>query len=77
MLDVRSQEEYDAGHIEGAILLPVDELRMRYTELDPAKTYIAYCGVGYRAYNACLFLDSKGYRTINLSGGMRAYRMNV
>ena len=77
VLDVRTQEEWDDGHVEGAVLLPVDELRTRYSELDPKKRYAVYCGVGYRAYNACLFLKAKGYRAINVSGGMRAIRMGV
>jgi rhodanese-related sulfurtransferase len=77
LLDVRTQEEFDEGYIEGAVFLPVDELRKRYKELDPAKTYIIYCGIGYRAYIACLFLNSHGYKTYNLSGGYRAYTMDI
>lgn len=77
VLDVRTEEEWEDGHIEGAILLPVDELRSRYAELDSAKEYAVYCGVGYRAYNACLFLKAKGYRVKNISGGMRAINMSV
>ena len=77
VLDVRSQEEWDEGHVEGAVLLPVDELRTRYTELDPKKNYAVYCGVGYRAYNACLFLKAKGYKVKNISGGIRAINMGV
>lgn len=77
VLDVRTQGEWDAGHVEGAVLLPVDELRRRYAELDPGKTYAVYCGVGYRAYVACLLLKAKGYRVKNVSGGWRAIRMAV
>ena len=77
ILDVRTPEEYKGGHVRGAKLLPVDELRERYAELDPAKKYLVYCGVGYRAYNACLFLKAKGYTVMNMSGGWRAYKMNV
>lgn len=77
ILDVRTPEEYKGGHVRGAKLLPVDELRERYAELDPAKKYLVYCGVGYRAYNACLFLKAKGYTVKNMSGGWRAYKMNI
>lgn len=77
ILDVRTDGEFKAGHIRGAKLLPVDELRERFAELDPAKKYLVYCGVGYRAYNACLFLKAKGYTVKNMSGGWRAYKMNV
>jgi len=77
MLDVRSQFEWDMGHIEGAVLIPIDELRERYTELDKSKTYVVYCGVGYRAYNSALFLKAMGFKVKNMSGGWRAYKMNV
>lgn len=77
VLDVRTRGEWDAGHVEGAQLLPVDELRQRFDELDKSKTYAVYCGVGYRAYVACLFLKAKGYRVMNVSGGWRAIRMAV
>ena len=77
VLDVRTRGEWDAGHVEGAVLLPVDELRRRIAELDPDKTYAVYCGVGYRAYVACLLLKANGLRAKNVSGGWRAIRMAV
>ena len=77
VLDVRTQEEWDAGHVEGAVLLPVDELRERLGELDANKTYAVYCGVGYRAYVACLLLQAHGFRAMNVSGGWRAITMRV
>ena len=77
VLDVRTQEEWDAGHVEGAVLLPVDELRARLGELDAGKTYAVYCGVGYRAYVACRVLMAHGLRAMNVSGGWRAIRMGV
>lgn len=77
VLDVRTREEWDAGHVEGAALLPVDELRSRLGELDKTKTYAIYCGVGYRAYVACLILKAYGFRAKNISGGWRAITMKV
>jgi NADPH-dependent 2,4-dienoyl-CoA reductase/sulfur reductase-like enzyme/rhodanese-related sulfurtransferase len=77
VLDVRTQEEWDDGHVEGAVLLPVDELRARLGELDKAKRYAVYCGVGYRAYVACLVLKAYGFRAMNVSGGWRAINMSV
>ena len=46
-------------------------------ELDKSKTYVVYCGVGYRAYNSALFLKAMGFKVKNMSGGWRAYKMNV
>ena len=76
VLDCRTPEEWELGHVEGAVLLPVDELRERYRELSKSKTYVVYCGTGYRSYNACRFLRSKGYRVKNLGGGWRLINMH-
>ncbi len=77
VLDVRTREEWDEGHVEGAVLLPIDELRERYTELDISKKYVVYCGVGYRAYNSCRFLQAKGYQVRNMGGGWMIYSMDL
>lgn len=43
LLDVRPEEEFKAGHIKGAINIPVDELRKKLSQLDPTKDIIVYC----------------------------------
>jgi peroxiredoxin family protein/TusA-related sulfurtransferase/rhodanese-related sulfurtransferase len=69
ILDVRTQPEWDLGHIEGAVLIPNSELRQRLGELDMAKEWIVYCSVGRRAYVAERLLTQQDYRARNLSGG--------
>ncbi len=69
LLDVRTPEEFSAGHLNNAIPLPVDELRLRLNELDKNKKYLVYCGVGYRAYVACRILTQNGFDASNVSGG--------
>ena len=69
LLDVRTRGEYEAGALDGAVNLPVDELRDRLGELDKSKKYLIYCGVGYRAYLACRILMQKGFDVYNVSGG--------
>lgn len=76
LLDVRTKAEYDQGHIEGALHIPVDELRTRSQELDPDKEIYAYCAVGMRGYIASRILKQKGYRVKNVSGGYRSYSMS-
>ncbi|MEZ0537206.1 FAD-dependent oxidoreductase [Caldicellulosiruptoraceae bacterium PP1] len=75
IIDVRTPEEYEFGHIEGAINIPVDELRKRIDEVPKGKKIIAYCGVGFRSYHACLILKSKGFECFNMSGGYTSWRM--
>lgn len=75
LLDVRTQEEYDQGHIDGATLIPVDELRSRMYELDREKEIVVYCAVGLRGYIASRILSQNGFKVKNLTGGYRTYAM--
>lgn len=77
LVDVRTRSEHRACAIEGAVLLPLDELRQRYQELDLGKKTVVYCAVGYRSYIAYRFLRQKGYNVFNLSGGYSAYAMKI
>ena len=72
-VDVRTRGEFARGHVEGAINVPLDELRYRLNELDPNKLIIVYCQVGLRGYIADRILSQKGYRVLNLTGGYTSY----
>jgi NADPH-dependent 2,4-dienoyl-CoA reductase/sulfur reductase-like enzyme/rhodanese-related sulfurtransferase len=74
LVDVRNADEYAAGHLDGAIHIPLAELRRRYGELPRDRPLAVYCGVGQRAYYATRFLLQRGYRAANLSGGYTTYR---
>ena len=71
LVDVRSEDEYSNGHVEGAINLPVDELRSRLSELDQNKLIIEYCQVGLRGYVADQILSQHGYQVKNVTGGYK------
>ncbi|ANS74887.1 CoA-disulfide reductase [Paenibacillus yonginensis] len=75
LVDVRTEIEHQNGHIPGSIHLPVDELRSRLDELDPAKEIWVYCQVGLRGYTALRILTQRGFRVRNLSGGYKTYLM--
>lgn len=72
-LDVRTQKEFERGHIEGAVHIPVDSLRERMNELDKSKPLYVYCGVGLRGYVAYRILVQEGFKVSNLAGGMTLY----
>lgn len=74
LLDVRTQAEFDTGSIEGALHIPLDELRGRLDELPKDKELLAFCKVGLRGYIACRLLTQRGYACRNLSGGITTYR---
>jgi len=78
LIDVRSKMEYDLGTIEGAVNIPVDELRERLDEIPKDKDVYIFCQVGLRGYVACRILMQKGYRNVrNLSGGYKTYQLAV
>ncbi|MGI6374574.1 MAG: FAD-dependent oxidoreductase [Anaerolineae bacterium] len=73
VLDVRTQLEHELGSIDGAMWIPVEELRDRLDELDRTKEWIVFCARGRRAYGADRILRQNGYRSRNLTGGWNTY----
>lgn len=73
LLDVRTPIEFNNGHIEDAINIPVDELRDRLGELDKDKEILEYCQVGLRGYVADRILTQNGFKVKNLTGGYKSY----
>jgi rhodanese-related sulfurtransferase/TusA-related sulfurtransferase len=71
LVDVRSPEEFNNGHIEGAVNIPVDSLRERIGELDRNKIIIEYCQVGLRGYIADRILSQQGFNVLNVTGGYK------
>lgn len=78
ILDVRSKREFDAEHIEGAVNIPIDDLRNRLGELPGAKAIYVYCQIGLRGYMAARILLQNGFGGVyNLSGGYRLWRAST
>lgn len=74
LVDVRTPEEYAAGTIPGAILIPVDALRENISQLPKNKEIVVFCRVGLRGYIAGRILLQNGFRSVrNLSGGYLTY----
>lgn len=77
LLDTRTPAEYGRGHIEGAVNLPLDELRERLPELERGKPIYVNCHSGLRSYLACRILMQNGFECYNLSGGYRFYQIVI
>ncbi len=75
IIDVRTPREYEDGHIPGALLIPLTELRRRWQEIPRDKPVITYCEVGQRAYYANRILRQKGVEARNLAGGLTTYQL--
>ena len=73
LLDTRTALEYENGHIDGFINIPLDELREHLNELDKSKKVYVTCQVGLRGYVAARILSQHGFDVYNLSGGYRLY----
>ena len=70
LLDVRTVREFEAGHIDGAANIPVDEIRERLNEIPAGKRIDIYCEAGLRGYLASRILRQNGFNEVfNLSGG--------
>lgn len=76
ILDVRTQGEYDEGHLENSILIPVTELESRIDEIAQYKDteIIVYCRTGVRSAQASSILDSNNFtKVFNVLGGITAW----
>lgn len=73
ILDVRERGEYEAGHIRGAVNVPLSELRNRLGELPKDRPLYLHCRSGQRSYYACRILAARGFRDVyNIAGGFLA-----
>ncbi|MBC2581726.1 CoA-disulfide reductase [Clostridium sp. DJ247] len=75
LVDVRTDLEYNNGHIEDAVNISVDALRNRLNEFDKGKEILIYCQVGLRGYIASRILEANGFKVKNLTGGYKTYTM--
>jgi rhodanese-related sulfurtransferase len=76
VIDVRPRDEYEAGHIPGAISIPVREIKRRLNELPKGKEVIAYCRGPYCVYSleAVTLLRKQGYRARRAEEGLPDWR---
>lgn len=78
ILDIRETHELEmTGKIEGAVNKPLSLLEFTMHELDKSKEYIVVCRSSGRSPRACQLLESHGFKTINLDGGMLAWEYEV
>lgn len=73
LLDTRTAEEYNHGHVDGFRNIPLDELREHLADLPAPKPVYVICQSGLRSYLACRILTQNGFDCYNFSGGYRLY----
>ena len=70
ILDVREEYEWAAGHVAGALHIPLDQLPERLDELDADEDLFVICRTGGRSMRAVQWLVAQGYSATNVAGGM-------
>jgi rhodanese-related sulfurtransferase len=74
VLDVRTEEEYEQGHIADSLLIPLNDLESRLHELDKNQPYLVVCRTGNRSSQAADVLRSNGFTDVyNLQSGISAW----
>jgi rhodanese-related sulfurtransferase len=73
VLDVRNQDEYEAGHVPGAVLIPLPELVGRVDEVPAGDPLYVICALGGRSQKACEHLAGTGRSVANVAGGTTAW----
>ncbi len=77
LLDVREDDEWSAGHIDGAVHIPMMSVPQRIGEqpsaVTPEANVVVVCKVGGRSAQVTAWLRAQGYQAVNLAGGMLAW----
>jgi rhodanese-related sulfurtransferase len=74
LLDVRRPEEFAQGHIQGAVLMPLDTILASYKQIPKGVKLVVYCRSGHRSAQAVSFLLAHGYdKAVSLAGGYTAW----
>lgn len=74
LIDVREDEEVEAGMIPEARHIRMNDIPDNLDEIDKDKEIIFICRSGGRSSNVCAYLQDKGYNVVNMTGGMLEYK---
>lgn len=77
LLDVRQPEEYATARIEGAVLIPLNELPGRLAELPSGRPIVVMCHHGMRSAHAVHHLREAGRDAVNLAGGIDSWSREI
>ena len=73
ILDVRSEKEYNEGHIKNAVNMPYERITNGLKNINNDMIVLVYCSRGGRSMRAAKLLFYKGYKVINVVGGLKEY----
>jgi phage shock protein E len=70
VIDVRTPEEFNAGHLDQAVNYPLSELDKHIAALDKSQPIVLYCRSGNRSGQALAYMESKGFTALHNAGGL-------
>lgn len=78
LLDCREHEELAIARLPGAVHIPLNEITVRFTELDPDHEIVVVCRTGRRSHSVAAWLLERGFERVwNLAGGLHAWSRDV
>lgn len=77
IVDVRELDEWNSGHIPGAVHVPLSEFGEQISKINPSEETIVVCRSGGRSSRACEYLAHSGYNVINMLDGMLAWQGEI
>ncbi|MFB4293560.1 rhodanese-like domain-containing protein [Nonomuraea sp. ATR24] len=76
LLDVREQNEWDAGHAPEAVHIPMTQIQARVEEVPADRQVYVVCRVGGRSFQVAAWLNQIGRDAVNVDGGMQAWALD-
>jgi rhodanese-related sulfurtransferase len=77
IIDIRSIERYNNGHIKNSRNIPLEQLLIKFNKyLDKNKKYYIYCQMGIQSRKMCQILKNNGFNVVNILGGYEAWILN-
>jgi rhodanese-related sulfurtransferase len=74
-VDVRESYEFEAGHVEGSLHIPIGAISSRWQELGEGRPVVVVCQIGQRSALVTRFLQERGLEAHNLEGGLEAWTL--
>ncbi|WP_112479569.1 rhodanese-like domain-containing protein [Vibrio variabilis] len=75
VIDVRTPEEFNAGHLDQAVNYPLSELDKHIAALDKSQPIVLYCRSGNRSGQALAYMESKGFTALHNAGGLNEMKI--
>ncbi len=73
VLDVRNPDEYESGHVPGAVLIPLGELSERREDIPDGEPVYVICAMGGRSLQATKAMVGAGYQAVSVAGGTKGW----